>query len=107
MKTKPVILFGILVILGIAAYLDSPYSVLNRNYSYTASEPATAQPISKMVSTDTPETEEKLVKKEKVNGYIVETYREYEVFKDKDGNITKKVPTSQYNELKYWHYKKK
>jgi hypothetical protein len=106
MKTMPAMLFILLIILGISAYLDSPYSILNRDYSFTADQPAAIQPMSNMISNDEPDTEEKLVKKEKVGRYIVETYREYEVYKDKDGNVTKKVPTSQYDELKYWDYKK-
>jgi hypothetical protein len=104
MKTKPVTILILFFILGFTAYLDSPYSFLNKNYSYTSDEPAFAQPMSKAVSTETPDTKEKLVKKERVNGYIVETYREYEVYKDAEGNVTKEVPTSQYDELKYWDY---
>jgi hypothetical protein len=107
MKTKPMTLFLLMLILGFVAYLDSPFSFLNINYSYTAEQAATAQPMSKSVSSDTPDTEEKLVKKEKQNGYIVETYREYEVYKDGEGNVTKEVPTSEYDELKYWDYKNK
>jgi hypothetical protein len=107
MKTKPMTIFILILILGFVAYLDSPFSFLNINYSYTAEQPAIAQPMSKIVSTDTPDTEEKLVKKEKQNGYIVETYREYEVYKNAEGNVTKEVPTSQYDELKYWDYKSK
>ncbi len=107
MNTKPSMLIILLLLLSIAAYLDSPYSVLNRNYSFTADQPAAALPMSKAISFDAPETVEKLVKKEKVDGYIVETYQEIEVFRDKDGNVTKKVPTSQYDELKYWDYKNK
>lgn len=38
---------------------------------------------------------------EEVDGYIVETYREYEVYKDKDGNILKHVPTSNFDYIKY------
>jgi hypothetical protein len=107
MKTKLVTFILMMLILGFVAYLDSPYSFLNINYSYTAEQPATAQQMSKSVSNDTSDTEEKLVRKEKQNGYIVETYREYEVFKDAEGNVTKEVPTSQYDELKYWDYKSK
>jgi hypothetical protein len=107
MKTKPMALFLLMLILGFVAYLDSPFSFLNINYSYTAEPAATAQPMSKSVTSDTPVTEEKLVKKEKQNGYIVETYREYEVYKDGEGNVAKEVPTSEYDELKFWDYKNK
>ncbi len=83
------------------------FPFLNKNYSYTADEPAVAQPMNQSVSTDNPDMEEKLVRKKKIDGYIVETYREYEVYKDAAGNVTKKVPTSQYDELKYWDYNNK
>ncbi|WP_075034907.1 hypothetical protein [Halobacillus dabanensis] len=36
-----------------------------------------------------------------VDGTKVETYREYEVYKDENGNIVKRVPTSNYNYLRY------
>ena len=74
----------------VTAYLDSPFSFLNKNYSYTADEPAVAQPMNQSVSTDNPDMEEKLVRKEKIDGYIVETYREYEVYKDEDGKRNEK-----------------
>jgi hypothetical protein len=43
-------------------------------------------------------------KDEEVEGYIVETYREYEIYKDQDGNIIKQVPTSNFNYLRYKKY---
>lgn len=38
---------------------------------------------------------------EEVDGYIVETYREYEIYKDQEGNIIKQVPTSNYDYIRY------
>lgn len=35
------------------------------------------------------------------NGEVIETYREYEFFEGEDGEIIKKVPTDNYNYLKY------
>ncbi|MCQ6282385.1 hypothetical protein [Bacillus sp. EB600] len=107
MKTKPITIFIIILILVFTAYLDSPYSFINKNYSYTASEQAVSRPMDQALSTETQDTEEKLVKKVKENGYMVETYREYDVYKDDNGNVTKEVPTSHYDELKYWDYKNK
>lgn len=107
MKTKVLTMFILIFIIGIVAYLDSPYSILNKNYSFTADEPVMAKPLEPFSSTDSPNIQEKLVKKEKVGGYIIETYREYEIYKDKEGHITKSIPTSNFNELKYWDYKKK
>ncbi|RBP87877.1 hypothetical protein DFO70_11768 [Cytobacillus firmus] len=39
-----------------------------------------------------------------VDGYIIETYREYEIYKDEEGNVIKQVPTSNFNYLKYKKY---
>ncbi len=39
-----------------------------------------------------------------VDGYIVETYREYEIYEDESGNIIKKVPTSNYDYISYKNY---
>lgn len=36
-----------------------------------------------------------------VDGTKVETYREYEIYKDENGHIVKRVPTSNYNYLRY------
>ncbi|MDP4085858.1 MAG: hypothetical protein Q8934_14725 [Bacillota bacterium] len=105
MDKKLPALIGLALILGLAAYLDSPDSIMNRNYAYTVSEPVSAQPIDESSSTNTPVIKERLEKKEKVDGYIVEIYREYEVYKDKNGNIIKSVPTSKTDMLKYWDYK--
>ncbi|UOY94220.1 hypothetical protein MUG87_09060 [Ectobacillus sp. JY-23] len=45
--------------------------------------------------------ESKLVKKETVKGYVIETYQEYEVYKDALGNVVKSIPTSNYQYLRY------
>lgn len=97
----------LLVLIGFSAYLDSPYSFLNKNYAFTADQPVLVQPVDVEPSTDVPELEEKLEKTERVSGYIVETYEEYEVYKDKDGNVVKSEPTGNTNTLKYWDYNNK
>lgn len=33
--------------------------------------------------------------------YIIEVYREYEIYKDENGNIIERIPTSNYNYLRY------
>ena len=107
MKTKVPAVFFLLLTLGFMAYLDSPYSFLNRDFTYSASEPVTtvANTKNQIPSTKQPDTVEKLEKQTKENGYIVETYREYEVYKDSNGNVTKSVPTSKTDTLRYWDYK--
>ncbi|MEH7418149.1 hypothetical protein V7266_23045 [Neobacillus drentensis] len=107
MKRKTFIsVFFAVILLGFSAYLDSPYSFLNKNYAYSNDQPAVAIPASVESSTNVPETKEKLVKREKEAGYIIETYEEYEVYKDKDGQIVKSEPTGQTDTLKYWDYSK-
>jgi len=108
MKVKTIVSISfLLVTLGLAAYLDSPYSFLNKNYAYTADQPVIAQPVEVEQSSDVPELEEKLMKTERVNDYIVETYEEYEVYKDKEGNVIKSEPTGKTDSIRYWDYSKK
>jgi hypothetical protein len=104
MKTKTSLL-GLILVLALGAYLDSPFSFLNIKYSYTADQPVMAQPVQVVEPADIPEMVENLKKTEKVDGYIVETYEEYEVYKDKNGKITKKVPTGKTDTLQYWDYR--
>jgi hypothetical protein len=99
--------FFLLVTLGFAAYLDSPYSFINKNYVYSADQHVMAQPVDVEPSSDVPVLEEKLVKTEKVDSYIVETYEEYEVYKDKDGKVLKSEPTGKTDTLQYWNYQQK
>lgn len=108
MKTKASAIFFLVLVLGFTAYLDSPYSFLNQPYTYSASEPVIASPalVDSIPSTKAPEIVEKLEKRTKENGYIVETYREYEVYKDNNGETIKSVPTTKTDTLKYWGYSK-
>jgi hypothetical protein len=88
--------------LGLVAYLDSPFSFLNINYAYMADQPVIATLAKVDPPQDVPVMEEKLEKSEKVDGYIVETYQEFEVYRDQFGKVTKRVPTSKTETLKYW-----
>lgn len=102
-KTFRNYLFLFLLIV-LMAYLDSPYSILNKGYVYTKDQPASAQPVSIDKPTELPEIEERLEDVVRENGYIVETYQEYEVYRDQDGTITKEEPTDKTETLKYWDY---
>ena len=42
-----------------------------------------------------------LESKSEVDDDIVETYQEYEIYKDENGQVIKKVPTSNYEYLRY------
>jgi len=50
---------------------------------------------------DIPSLEMFLVSQDEVDGEIVETYREYEVYYDENGEIEKKEPTSHYEYIRY------
>lgn len=104
MKTQASAIFFLVALLGFTAYLDSPLSFLNRGYTYSASEPVAAALADQKSDSSLPEVIEKLVKRTKESGYIVETYREYEVYRDPNGEVTKSVPTSKTDTLKYWDY---
>lgn len=95
------------VTLGVIAYLDSPSSFINRNYSHVINEPVMVHSIEQTEAIDTPVIENVLEDREKAyDGYIIETYREFEVYKNSDGEVTKRVPTSKEDTLKYWDYQK-
>ena len=57
-----------------------------------------------LIDQQIPSLEMVLVSKKEVSGYIIETYREYESYKDKSGEIIKDVPTSNYDYLRYKKY---
>lgn len=95
----------LLATLGFAAYLDSPYSIININHSFTADQPVIAEPAAIEPVDEKPEIVKRLIKTEKVDGYIIETYQEYEVIKDENG--TKEYPTSITETLQYWDYSNK
>lgn len=104
--TQTTSLIALLFLLIFAAYLDSPFSFINKNYSYTAtaSKQKIAKPVTAAPSDEGPDLVEKLEKVEKVDGYFVETYQEYEVYKDEDGKVKQEIPTDHTETLKYWDY---
>ena len=122
-KVLPIagLLFSILVI----CYFESPYSIINNEYAQVASIPNEVLLAEDQEANNTApeatETEEVantegneeiaalnyslemvLESKTKKDGYIVETYREYEFYRDENGQVIKKVPTSNENTLRYY-----
>nr|WP_263326721.1 hypothetical protein [Neobacillus sp. Marseille-Q6967] len=92
----------LLFLVGLVAYLDSPYSFVHNDFSYMTSEPVMSQPVEVEPSSDIPVLEQKLESVKKSDGYIIETYQEYEVYYDDEGNVIKSVPTSKTETVKYW-----
>lgn len=109
-------------------YLDSPYSLINKDYVGVTSIPnevlqaeATAEEVEAVTSdsdmvegeTNTGEGEneefisdytlEMIFEERMIEGdYIIEEYREYEVFRDENGGILKSIPTSNYDYIRYY-----
>lgn len=115
-KLLPII--GIMVTMVVLIYLDSPYSLINKDYVGVTSIPnevlqaeATAEAVtsdSEMVEGENEEfishyTLEMIFEERMIEGdYIIEEYREYEVFRDENGGILKSIPTSNYDYIRYY-----
>lgn len=91
------------IIVALVAYLDSPYSFIHSGYSYsTISEPAVAQPVDVEPPTDVLVLETRLDSVQRMDGYYVEIYQEYEVYYDENGKVVKRDPTSKTESVRYW-----
>jgi hypothetical protein len=118
-KLLPII--GIIVTMVVLIYLESPYSLINKDYVEVTSIPnevlqaeATAVKTEAVMSdTETDEGESKdfltnytlemIFEERMIEGdYVIEEYREYEVSRDKNGEIIKSVPTSNYDYIRYY-----
>lgn len=129
-KSIPMIGLAITIILLI--YLESPYSLINKEHVRVSSIPnevllaeaegtsvaendADSERSEPVVSTDEENASESevvaaqdytlekvLEDKSVVDGYMVETYREYEIYKNKNGEVIKKVPTSNFDYVRYY-----
>lgn len=116
---------GLLLTILVIIYLESPYSLINKNHIQMVSIPnevllsgaqeAANADLEGMETEEVSSTEEDeevtaqnyslemvLEGKSKEDGYIVETYREYEFYRDENGQVIKKVPTSNFSTLRYY-----
>jgi hypothetical protein len=101
MKTK-LAFIGAILIIGIAAMLDSPPPSSEDSIYYQMpndeSVDADAQIVQRSVASS---LEFVLEAMEEIDGNIVETYQEYVIHKDAEGNIISRVPTENYQYLTY------
>jgi hypothetical protein len=118
---------GLLCAILVLSYLESPYSFINKDHAQVTSIPnevllAEAQkendPASPEQESEETSGNENVAEDEeaaqnyslemvfesqsKKDGYIVETYREYQFYRDENGRVIKKVPTSNFNYLRYF-----
>ncbi|WP_053366686.1 hypothetical protein [Bacillus sp. FJAT-27245] len=102
MKNFQLLFLGLLI--AGAAYLDSPFSFLNKDYYFETEGPQPTPAITEPVARNLLEYEMMLVEERKSNGYIIEVYREFEVKRDKSGKIVEKKPGDRIEEIKYRDY---
>ncbi|WP_068677591.1 hypothetical protein [Oceanobacillus sp. Castelsardo] len=115
---KVLLLVGILAALGFVAYLENPE---NNYHGFTPdlhvdSTPTIREEIEKEIEEESIEAyahleqesipalssvELELVDTYEEDGYMVEKYRKYETYRNDNGVIVKKEPTSTYEFLKY------
>ena len=109
---------GILLTFIVIGYLESPYSWFNKKYATVTSIPYEVAMAEQSETISTDETKEGsgqteeivalnfslemvLENKSVIDDVIVETYQEYEIYKDENGQVIKKVPTSHFDYLRY------
>jgi hypothetical protein len=97
-------IFIIVAIIAIIGYFDSAFFAEKEDA--IASFPLPAEEIASATSEieqsqQIATLETKLVDVTEDDGYVVEVYREYEVFKDEAGNIIESIPTENYQYLRY------
>jgi hypothetical protein len=100
---------GLMLLCIYLVYSNTPGSQKNSNVEYLETNAIFQNELETnedLLETMLPELEyiHEKDQDEEVDGYIVETHREYEIYKDQDGNIIKEVPTSNYNYIKYKKY---
>lgn len=105
---KTIALIGLFLSLMFIFYIESSYFGIDSNnenqYPYipVISDPEFAEEVDTNMEEIVPSLEYFFEEQFEQDGYIVETYREYEVYKNDIGQIEKKVPTSNYDYIKYY-----
>lgn len=106
-------IIGVFVCLGLTFYYDSSSDSLTKEFRssilYTPEEiEAVTTPDENEVESEVDQTESIiptfeyiLEKTEEEDGYLVETYREFEFYQDENGNLIKKVPTGNLDFIRY------
>ncbi|MCH1627005.1 hypothetical protein [Fredinandcohnia quinoae] len=96
---------GLIIILGIISFIESEVVKNKETIVFSGLSPdeqVDAKVENENLENLIPSLEMVLVDTQVVNGNTVETYQEYEVYKDKHGEIIQKVPTEYYEFLEFW-----
>ena len=101
-KFAPLLLVAIIVVIG---YFDSPKFAEKEQaistFPVPEEETTSATAAEEEEIKGIPEPESRLVDMYLEDGYSVEVYQEYEVYKDEQGNVIERVATENYNYLRY------
>ncbi|WP_400242570.1 hypothetical protein AB3U99_16100 [Niallia sp. JL1B1071] len=96
----------VIVLLALIAYIETPTAGINKNQVLFYSSTNEDQEVSS--NTDeifgAPELEYKLEETKEEDGFIVEVYREYEIYKNRQGDIVKTVATDNTEFIHYVKY---
>lgn len=103
MKKKRTIIIIVTLLLAFTAYIQSPTAGINKNqvlfYSETTDDAEVSSSLEELYGA--PILEYKLEDTQEVDGFLIETYREYEIYKDKNGEVVKTVATDHTQFLQY------
>lgn len=99
---KNAIFFILILLVAFVAYMETPTARINKEYVYYYGETNESEEANTSTeSLGAPELEYQLDSTVKEDGYIVETYREYEIYKDKNGEVIKTKATANTQTIKY------
>ncbi|WP_445490279.1 hypothetical protein [Niallia sp. 03133] len=92
----------VVLLLAFAAYVETPTASINKNYMYFYGDTNdTEEASSNLDALGSPELEYQLDSTVEEDGFLIETYREYELYKDSNGEVAKTVATSNTQSIKY------
>nr|WP_295971064.1 hypothetical protein [uncultured Bacillus sp.] len=121
---------GLAITIIAFSYLQSPYSLINKDYVQMTTVPNEVflaearggmeaeeekQETEEAASTENSGEDKEIApqnytlelvleERTKVDGFIEETYHEYEIYRDKSGQVIKKIPTAHYSYLRYYDH---
>jgi len=101
-------ILGLITILFFAFYLESSgnsYHGFSTNLGDEPNQDATATEVSGQDEEQVIESYSSLEyifeEAKEVDGYVVETYQEYEIYKDEEGETVKREPSGNFEYLRY------
>jgi len=103
MKIKIIILTSVVMLLAFLAYIQTPTASINKNHVlfYSPTDEEKEVSIDSTEIYGAPILEYKLEETKEEAGFLIEIYREYEIYKNRNGEIVKTVATDNTQSLTY------